>query len=74
MFIPSTQPRNKSLEQLVQEAGFADLKEFNRMVSLTDISTPDLQHAFRNWQDNDGSKEGLGRLATRAPIDYSTQT
>lgn len=50
------------MEDLVREMGFADLREFNRLVSLVDISTPEKMDLFLAWQQNDGTKMGLLKL------------
>ena len=48
-----------SLEEIVIELGFESEKEFHQLVSTTDISTPEKYNAFKSWQYNDGTKEGL---------------
>lgn len=52
------------MEEFVKQAGFESLQEFNSMVSNVDISNPDKLSAFKSWQNDDGSKEGLLKLRT----------
>lgn len=56
------EPAPKNLAELVVKLGFTDEREFHRMVSSADISTPAKYGRFRYWQDQDGSKAGLERL------------
>jgi len=50
------------MEELVKQLGFTDLKEFNRLVVNVDLSTSEKVAAFKKWQMEDGSKEGLLEL------------
>ena len=47
------------MEELVQSMGFSSLDEFNEMVCSVDLSTPEKLAKFKDWQANDGTKEGL---------------
>ena len=49
-------------EKILQELGFSDEKDFLSLVSGVDITTTEKITAFKNWQDNDGSKSGLLKL------------
>ncbi len=53
-------------DTIAQALGFQNVAEFNRMVAAVDLSTPERLAAFRRWQDNDGSKDGLQQLPTPA--------
>ena len=59
---------SKSLEETVLENGFDSLQDFYKLVSNADISTPEKIKNFNNWQDNDGTKEGLLNLNKSADI------
>lgn len=50
------------MEELVKLKGFDSLEEFNRMVSSVDLTTAENLKAFKDWQMNDGTKEGLEKL------------
>lgn len=50
------------MKKLIKEMGFNSEKEFHHLVANTDLSTPLKLSAFTNWQENDGSKEGLLKL------------
>lgn len=50
------------MEALVKQLGFESEKEFHHLVASVDISTPEKSAAFKKWQDEDGSKEGLLKL------------
>lgn len=50
------------LEDAIKEFGFESEKEFHRLVASVDLSTPAKRTTFKDWQFNDGSKEGLLRL------------
>ncbi len=51
------------MEELVKAMGFESLQEFNKLVASVDLSTPEKLKAFKEWQDNDGSKTGLLKLS-----------
>jgi len=51
---------------LFKQAGFDSAAEFHRMVASVDLSTPDRFAAFKRWQEEDGTKQGLSLLG-RAP-------
>jgi len=46
-------------DELVQEKGFENLKEFHKLVSNLDLSDASKLQAFRKWQLTDGTKKGL---------------
>lgn len=46
------------------EYGFESDDEFHRMVANVDISSGEKFAAFKAWQRNDGTKEGLQKLPT----------
>lgn len=50
------------LNEVVKELGFEDEKEFHKLVASTDTSTQEKYNKFKDWQYNDGSKEGLLNL------------
>lgn len=50
------------MEELVKECGFESLKEFNNLISNIDLSTAEKIKNFKDWQNNDGTKEGLLKL------------
>ena len=54
----------RPLGEVVRELGFADEREFHRLVASRDISTPEKLKAFKSWQEGDGSKAGLLALPT----------
>lgn len=49
-------------DQIAKQLGFADAAEFHRMVSSADLSDPLKVAAFKRWQDDDGTKDGLAAL------------
>lgn len=51
-----------NMETFVQQLGFTDLDEFNRMVASVDLSTADEQRHFSWWKEHDGTKHGLQML------------
>ncbi len=53
---------NPEIDELVKQMGFASGKEFFKMVSDADISTPDKLAEFQKWKDEDGTKQGLEKL------------
>jgi len=50
------------VEQIAKILGFKDAQELNKLVSSVDISTPEKLKMFKDWQKNDGTKNGLCRL------------
>lgn len=50
-------------DEIAKAMGFTSAEEFHRMVAAADISTVPRAAAFKAWQENDGTKEGLARLA-----------
>ena len=50
------------MEALAKQLGFESEKELHHLVASVDISTPAKAAAFKKWQDEDGSKEGLLKL------------
>jgi hypothetical protein len=51
-----------AMEQIVREQGFESVEEFNRLVASVDLGSGEKLLAFKRWQSNDGSKEGLVQL------------
>lgn len=47
------------MEELVKECGFDSLDDFNRLINLADLSTEENRKAFKEWQNEDGTKDGL---------------
>ena len=56
------EPETTTLAELVVKLGFADEREFHRMVASADVSTPAKYGRFKYWQDEDGSKAGLEKI------------
>ena len=50
------------LEKFVKQHGFDSIVQFNRLVASVDLRIPEQRIAFKTWQENDGSKEGLLKL------------
>lgn len=50
------------MEEIVKELGFENEKEFHKLVASTDTATPEQYNKFKDWQFNDGTKEGLLKL------------
>lgn len=46
-------------DDIAKALGFANAAEFHRMVASVDIAEPGRAAAFKRWQDEDGSKDGL---------------
>lgn len=53
------------LEDIVKSLGFKDEKEFHKIIANIDISSPIKLKLFRDWQYNDGTKEGILKLQTK---------
>lgn len=51
------------MEAIVKQLGFESEKEFHSLVAAADLSTPEKETAFKKWQSEDGSKEGLLKLS-----------
>ena len=51
-----------NMDIFAQQFGFSNVAEMSRLVVMTDISTPEKMHAFREWRAKDGSKIGLLNL------------
>lgn len=47
------------MEEIVKQFGFLDLDEFNRLVASVDLSTEEKIKEFKNWQNEDFTKDGL---------------
>jgi len=47
------------MEELVKECGFDSLEDFNQLINLADMSTDESIKSFKEWQNEDGSKDGL---------------
>lgn len=50
------------MEDIIKDYGFDSLQEFNHLVANVDLSSFKKIDAFKNWQENDGTKEGLLKL------------
>ena len=50
------------LNDNTKQKGFKDEEEFCLLIGEADLTTPDKFTAFNNWQENDGTKEGLLKL------------
>lgn len=50
------------MEEAVKQSGFDSLEEFNKMIANLDLTKPGKLKAFREWQENDGTKDGLLKL------------
>jgi hypothetical protein len=50
------------LHEMAQFMGFENVNEMHRMIVGADLSTPEKMKAFKEWQENDGTKEGLEEL------------
>lgn len=49
---------------ILKELGFDSQQDFNSRLVSVDVSTPEKMAAFRKWQNDDGTKEGLLKLPT----------
>ena len=58
----------KPFEEKIKEMGFEDEWEFYKTVRLIDISTNEKLKAFKKWQLEDGSKEGLLKLIRKDKV------
>lgn len=52
------------MEEIVKQYGFQSIKEFNTMVANVNLVGHDKIKAFKDWQENDGTIEGLLKLET----------
>ncbi len=59
------------MDELVKSLGFADAREFHRLVASADITSPEKLTAFKAWQENDGTKAGLLALGGGSAEDRS---
>ena len=50
------------LEEIVKELGFKDEQEFHSLVARVDITEPMKLTAFKKWQMEDGTKQGILKL------------
>lgn len=48
-----------ALDLLAQQGGFKGQAEMARLVARAKMNTAEAIEAFKDWQRNDGSKEGL---------------
>jgi hypothetical protein len=55
----------RDMATMVRDKGFESLEEFNRLVASADLTTPERFDAFTKWKMNDGTREGLVKLASR---------
>lgn len=56
-------------DEFAQSLGFANVAEFHHLVSEVDITTPEKQARFKQWQVDDGSKLGLLALFPAPTVD-----
>lgn len=49
-------------EQVFEQLGFDSMDELFKLTADADLSTPDKLVAFKEWQENDGTKRGLLNL------------
>lgn len=54
------------MDEIVKALGFADEREFHRLVCCVDLTSPEKVAAFKAWQDEDGTKAGLLALPQSA--------
>lgn len=59
-----------NIDDFVKKLGFESAKEFHSLMVNVDLSSPDKLKAFKDWKENDGSKEGLLKLPQRDWFDY----
>jgi hypothetical protein len=52
----------ETIDDVMKELGFENYEEFIRLVFEADISTSEKLVAFKKWQLEDGTKEGLLKL------------
>lgn len=50
------------MEEILEQYGFKSIEEFNHLVSSVDITDANTLEAFKNWQENDGTKESLLKI------------
>lgn len=50
------------MEEIVKQYGFDSLEEFNNLVANVDLTSAENVKAFKDWQDNDGTKDSLLKL------------
>jgi hypothetical protein len=57
---------------VLKKAGFVSQEEFNRLVSEPDLSEPERALAFKRWQFQDGTKQGLidFNRGVKTPVTY----
>lgn len=59
----------ETIDDIVLQKGFESLNEFYRLVANTDLSSTNKLASFRRWQNEDGTKEGLLKLAHTGIVD-----
>ena len=52
----------QEIDKIAKECGFDSMTEFNRLVSNIDLTSAKKLKAFKDWQECDGSKDGLLKL------------
>jgi hypothetical protein len=50
------------LEQIYISLGFESAQEYNRLIGSLELETPGQLAAFKKWDAEDGTKEGLEKL------------
>lgn len=59
-------------DDIAQALGFADAAELHRMVASVKLDTPQAIAAFKEWQENDGTRAGMSKLTDGvSPSDIS---
>ncbi len=49
-------------DDISKESGFESADEMFRLISSVDISNDEKMSAFKRWQSEDGTKDGLDKL------------
>lgn len=60
-FLPNGE-RDEMNDEIARQLGFNDAAEFHRMVASVDLSDASKLAAFKRWQEDDGTKDGLAAL------------
>lgn len=58
---------------MFEELGFANEQELHTMVAHVDLSSAEKIAAFKRWQYEDGTKDGLLKLASNVRLTTSAQ-
>lgn len=49
-------------DEIAQALGFDSAAEFYNLIANADITTPEKLAAFKHWQTEDGTKDGLIKI------------